>query len=240
MDDFLTRTRLLLGDKAVETIRRQHIFVAGLGGVGSYVTESLARVGVGKLTLHDADIVSESNINRQLIALRSTLGRQKTEVMRERVLDINPECQVTTQTIFITRETVPQIITGKFDIIIDAIDVFNCKLALLRYAWKKGLKTYSSLGAGNRLDPTKIRSGDLFQSKNCRLGKILRKKLRKSGISEGITAVWSEEIGHAITDPESEERQRPDNGTISTIPALFGITLAGLVIKDLVNSTKTV
>ncbi len=236
MADYLERTRILIGDEAINRLNRQNIYLAGLGGVGAYIAEALARAGVGRLTIHDADIVTYSNINRQLIALHSTVGRKKTDVMKERIADINPNCIVKSQNIFITKETMPEVLQEDYDIVIDAIDVFNCKLAFLRYAFSGGYKIYSSMGAGNRIDPEKIRTGDFYESKHCRLAKVLRKKLKKSGIGKGITAVWSEEIGHA-PGPEEErgDRSRPINGSISTIPALFGMTLAGLVIRDIIG-----
>lgn len=234
MTDFLERSRILIGDTAIDRLQSSRIFLAGLGGVGSYVAEALARAGIGNMTLHDADIISVSNINRQLIALQSTIGRKKTAVMKDRILDINPECYIQTQDAFITKEIMPEVLSGHYDAVIDAIDVFNCKLAFLRYAVKNGYPIYSSMGAGNRIDPTRIRTGDLFESKNCRLAKVLRKKLRHSGIESGIAAVWSEEIGHAPPLFE-EEKSRAVNGSISTIPALFGITLAGLVINAIIK-----
>lgn len=234
MTDFHERTRLLIGDQALVKIAEKRVFLAGLGGVGAYIAEALVRAGIVNLTMHDADVVSYTNINRQLIALNSTLGKKKTEVMKARLLDINPDCRLVTQDCFITKETMPQVLKDDYDIVIDAIDVFNCKLAFIRYAYSLSSKLYSSMGAGNRIDPTKIRSGDLFQSKHCRLAKILRKKLRHTGICNGIRAVWSEEIGHAPGVME-EGKNRAVNGSISTIPALFGFTLAGLVIQDIVE-----
>jgi tRNA threonylcarbamoyladenosine dehydratase len=234
-DDFLSRTEIMIGKEALSKISSQSVYIAGLGGVGAYAAEALVRSGVGKITLHDADIISFSNLNRQLIALRSTLGKKKTEVMKSRLLDINPICEVRTKDLFITNEVMPDLFEEEYDVIVDAIDVFNCKLAFLRYAFQKPARLYSSMGAGNRIDPTAIKSGDLFASKNCRLAKVLRKKLRHSGITEGITAVWSEEIGHA-SDSYEEGKDRPINGSISTIPGIFGLTLAGLILKDVIES----
>lgn len=235
MNDYHERTELLIGEAGLTKLRSKTIFLAGLGGVGAYVAEALVRAGVEQITIHDADIVTLSNLNRQLIALRSTLGRKKTEVTKERLLDINPDCQIKTQDGFITKEVMPEVLKEEYDIVIDAIDVFNCKLAFIRYAHQKNAKLYSSMGAGNRIDPTKIRTGDLFESKHCRLAKVLRKKLKHSGITGGIRAVWSEEIGHA-PEVEPDDMRRPINGSISTIPGIFGLTLAGLVIQDIVSA----
>ena len=232
MNDFQERTRLLVGESGQAKLESKTVFLAGLGGVGGYIAEALVRAGIQSLTLHDADTISRSNINRQLIALHSTLGRKKTAVMKERLLDINPNCQIKTQESFITKEVIAEVLKNDHDIIIDAIDVSNCKLAFLTHARRKNAKLYSSLGAGNRIDPTKIRTGDLFSSKHCRLAKKLRKYLKHAGIYDGICAVWSEEIGYA-PKMEMDEQVRPINGSISTIPGLFGLTLAGLVIRDI-------
>ncbi len=237
MNDFHERTRLLIGDQGLDKIASKNVFLAGLGGVGAHIAEALVRAGVVRLTIHDADIISLSNINRQLIALNSTLGEKKIDAMKARLLDINPDCDIETQDCFITKEMMPEVLKGDFDVIIDAIDVFNCKLAFLRFAYQKRSRLYSSMGAGNRIDPTKIKTGDLFESRHCRLAKVLRKKLRHSDIDSGIKAVWSEEIGHAPGLME-KGKNRAVNGSISTIPAIFGLTLAGLVIKDIVESIE--
>ncbi len=229
------RTRLLIGDDALHRIQNKSVFIAGLGGVGGYIAEALVRSGIEQITLHDADIVSESNINRQIIALHSTIGKKKTTVMKERLLDVNPNCCVKTQDGFITKEVMPSVLQEEYDIVVDAIDVFNCKLAFLRFAFQKDSWLYSSMGAGNRIDPTQIKSGDLFESKNCRLAKVLRKKLRHTGITKGIKAVWSEEIGHAPGLME-EGKTRTINASISTIPGIFGLMLAGIIIQDLVSN----
>ncbi len=229
---------MLIGAEAIEHLRTRHVYVAGIGGVGSYAAEALARAGIGRLTIHDADCVAQTNINRQLIALNSTIGRPKTEVMQERILDINPGCRVITRHNFMRVEEMDSVLQDPYDAVIDAIDVLNCKLAFLIHAHRKGYRLYASMGAGNRFDPTKITSGDLFDSRNCRLAKVLRKKLRQTGIREGIQAVWSREVRTEPQLPAEElEYDRLPQGTISTIPALFGIMLAGLVIKDMIDET---
>lgn len=234
MTDFSERTRILLGDKTVERFAETHVFLAGVGGVGAYVAEALTRAGIGRMTILDADVVAKSNLNRQLLALHSNIGRPKVEVMKERMLDINPACQVRTIQKFIRKENIHDVFDTPYDVVIDAIDVFNPKLGLLTYAHQNGYTLYSSLGAGNKLDPTKIQAGDLFQSQRCRLGKVLRKKLRQAGIYEGITAVWSTEDARSPQPAAPDDPYGiPTNGTISTIPSIFGLTLAGLVLKDL-------
>jgi len=236
VNDYLSSTRLLIGEEALARIRATRIFLAGIGGVGAYAAEVLARAGIGHLTLHDADVVTASNLNRQLVALRSTLGRKKVAVMQERIADINPDCRVETRDSFMRVGDMDRVLTEPYDVVIDAIDVLNCKLDFLTYAYHRGYRLYASLGAGNRIDPTCIRSGDLFESRHCRLAKVVRKKLRQQGIQRGIQAVWSTEIGHAPGLRMGErETARPLQGTISTIPALFGVTLAGLVLKDIIQ-----
>lgn len=239
MPDFLERSELLIGAETVAHLKSRHVYIAGIGGVGSYVAEALARAGIGRMTIHDADSVSHSNINRQLIALHSTVGRLKTEIMKERILDINPDCEVITRNSFMRVEEMDRYLQEPFDAVVDAIDVLNCKLAFLTLAYRKGYRIYASMGAGNKTDPTTVTSGDLFDSRNCRLAKVLRKKLRQADIREGIQAVWSREVRQAVHMPvEESEFERLPQGTISTIPALFGIMLAGLVIKDMIDEKR--
>lgn len=238
MTDFLESAEMLIGPEAIARLKSCHIYIAGIGGVGSYVAEALARSGIGRLTIHDADRISRSNINRQLVALHSTIGQPKVDIMKERILDINPDCRVITRNRFMRVEQMGEVLQEPYDAVVDAIDVLNCKLAFLVHAHRKGYRIYSSMGAGNRLDPTKVTSGDLFDSHNCRLAKVLRKKLRQEGIREGIQAVWSREVRHTPTLLRNEfEFNRIPQGTISTIPALFGIMLAGLVLKDMIDET---
>jgi tRNA threonylcarbamoyladenosine dehydratase len=236
MSDFLERTRALIGAEASMRIQSQRVFIAGVGGVGSYAAEALARAGVGSITLHDADIVTPSNLNRQLVALRSTLGRKKVAVMKDRIADINPDCTVTFQDSFMRVGRMDEVLKGGYTAVIDAIDVLNCKLDFLIFAFRQGYRLYSSMGAGNRIDPTRIQSGDLFDSRHCRLAKVVRKKLRQAGIGRGIQAVWSSELGYSpMLGAVEGKLLRPIQGTISTIPALFGLTLAGLMLKDVIE-----
>ncbi len=239
MADFLERSEMLIGREVIDSLRKKHIYIAGIGGVGSYTAEALARGGIGKFTIHDADTISLSNINRQLVALHSTIDRPKTEVMKERILDINPRCEVITRNDFMRVNGMDSVLQDHYDAVVDAIDVLNCKRAFLVHAYRKGYRIYSSMGAGNRTDPTQVTSGDLFKSQGCRLAKVLRKYLRRDDIREGIQAVWSTEARQFpdLEDVETDYDRLPQ-GTISTIPALFGIMLAGLVIKDIIDETK--
>ncbi|MBK5942065.1 tRNA threonylcarbamoyladenosine dehydratase [Halochromatium roseum] len=232
------RTRILIGDQGVERLRAARVLVAGLGGVGSYAAEALARAGVGELILADCDTVAASNINRQLCALHSTLGAHKTEVMHGRILDINPLCKVTLMQAFLAADELPSLIAdGGYDQVVDAIDSLSSKLALLGAALDSSTSVVSSMGAGGRLDPARIRIGDLMDSNGCPLARKLRQQLRRRGYGRGIAAVWSDEPPRPPLAPEpmSRGRARAVNGTISYLPGLFGLTLAGLCVQRLVQ-----
>ncbi len=231
------RTDILIGAEGVSRLADRHVFVAGLGGVGSYCTESLARAGVGRLTLLDHDVVALSNINRQLPALLSTVGQPKAELMKSRIADINPDCQVTILRVFLTTENVNDIVPD-CDYVIDCIDSLSCKEALVAESYKRGLKVASSMGAGNRLDPSKIRIADISQTEMCPLARQMRKRLLKHhGIRRGILTVYSDEHPRDPRPPEptSQGRPRAVNGTISYMPPLFGYMLAGAVINRLLE-----
>ncbi len=233
-----TRTHILLGDEGVAKLKRKHIFIAGLGGVGSYCAEAMARAGIGRLTLLDHDNVAVSNINRQLPALLSTVGQSKAELMRARIADINPECEVTLLYDFLTIDNVNDLVPGDVDYVMDCIDSLSCKVALVVESHKRGLKVASSMGAGNRLDPSHIKVVDISKTDMCPLAKQMRLKLRKHhGIYKGILTVFSDEHPSAPLPPEPTGRGRPRavNGTISYMPPLFGFMLAGAVIKRLLE-----
>jgi len=233
-----TRTHILLGDEGIATLRGKHIFVAGMGGVGSYCTEALARAGIGKLTLLDHDVVVASNINRQLPALLSTVGQAKAELMRARIADINPACEVTLLRTFLTTENVNDLVPADCDYVIDCIDSLACKEALVAESFKRGLLVASSMGAGNRVDPSKIKVADISKTDMCPLARQMRKRLLKHhGIRKGVLTVFSDEHPAAPLPPEPTDRGRPRavNGTISYMPPLFGLMLAGAVLKQLLG-----
>ena len=231
------RTRILIGDEGIARLASKHVFLAGLGGVGSYCAEALARGGIGRLTLLDHDVVAESNINRQLPALDSTVGKSKAELMQARIADINPDCTVSIRREFLTPENVNEIVPDA-DYVIDAIDSLNCKVALVAESVKRGLKVASSMGAGNKLDPSRIRLADISETSICPLASQMRKRLRKRGIEKGVLAVFTDEVGRSPLPPEpvsGHGRPRAVNGTISYMPPLFGLLLAGAVIKALLE-----
>ena len=234
-----TRTHILIGDDGLAKLKSKHIFVAGMGGVGSYCTEALARAGIGRLTLLDHDVVAVSNINRQLPALLSSVGQYKVELMRARIADINPDCEVTVLRSFLTRENVNELVPVDCDYVIDCIDSLACKEALVAESHKRGLKVASSMGAGNRVDPTRIKVADISKTIMCPLARTMRQRLhRHHNIYKGILTVFSDESPRPPLPPQPLDRGRPRaiNGTISYMPPLFGYMLAGAVIKCLLEA----
>ena len=231
------RTRILLGAHEQSRLAYAHVLVAGLGGVGSYCAEALARAGVGRLTIIDHDVVAASNINRQLPAFLSTVGQSKAELMAARIRDINPACELTVIREFLVPETVADIVPADVDFVIDCIDSLNCKVALVASSIERGLRVASSMGAGNKLDPGRIRLADISKTSMCPLAAVMRKRLRKRGIPKGVLTVFSDEPGRAPLPPQPVEgrgRARAVNGTISYMPPLFGLMLAGAVVQRLI------
>jgi tRNA A37 threonylcarbamoyladenosine dehydratase len=222
------RTELLLNREQMQRLHDAHIAVIGLGGVGAYAAEMLARAGVGSLLILDSDNVSVSNRNRQLLALESTTGRPKTEVMAERLRDINPDLSLTIINDYLTQENVEQLLAGhQIDFLVDAIDTLSPKIALIRHCVSNKIPLVSSMGAGAKFDMTKVRIADISKSYNCPLAYILRKKLRKEGITKGFKVVFSEELPdrEAIV-PVEETNKKSQVGTISYLPAAFGLACA--------------
>lgn len=236
------RTGILVNDNGLKTLENANVFIAGAGGVGSFVIEALARSGIGKLTIVDMDTVDSSNINRQLVALHSTVGKPKVEVMKARILDINPECQVNALQTFINPENTHELLTTeKYDFVIDAIDTLNAKVNLVKIAHELGLPTISSMGAGGKTDPTQIKVTDLYKTDVCPLARAMRTRLKKQRVKKGIQVVYSTEKGIAPLPPaepieNQQGRPRATNGTLSYMPSLFGLTIAGVVIKSLVSN----
>ena len=234
---WLERTELLLGSEKLDTLRKAHVLVVGVGGVGAYAAEMIVRAGVGELTIADADKVSESNINRQLIALHSTRGREKCDVLAERLKDINPELKLSCINRFIKDSETDQLLdSAKFNYVVDAIDTLSPKLALIKGALDRGIPLVSSMGAGAKTDPTLMEIKDISKTHHCPLAHMLRKRLHKIGIKRGFHAVFSPEPVREGAMILCEEQNKKSNvGTISYIPALFGIGCASVVIRDLIG-----
>ncbi len=235
MDNWLERTELLLGQEKLDRLRRAHVLVVGLGGVGAYAAEMIARAGVGRMTIADADTVSPSNINRQLVALHSTVGRPKAEVLAERLRDINPRLELRVVDRYIKdEETYTLLDAAHYDYMVDAIDTLSPKLALIAAAMERGIPLVSSMGAGAKTDPTQMEIADIAKTHHCPLAHMLRKRLHKIGIRKGFQAVFSPEPMREGAMILCEERNKKSNvGTISYIPALFGIGCASVVVRDL-------
>ena len=236
MEDWKQRTRLLLGDEKMEHLRDARVLVVGLGGVGAYAAEMLCRAGVGHLTFVDADTVQPTNLNRQLPALHSTLGRPKAEVLAERFRDINPEVELNVLPVFLKDEQIPELLdTNRFDFVIDAIDTLAPKCHLIAEALRRRLKIVSSMGAGAKSDITQIRFADIWDTYHCGLSKAVRKRLQKMGIRHKLPVVFSTEQAdpHAVLLTEDETNKKSTCGTVSYMPAVFGCYLAEYVIKRL-------
>ena len=242
---WLERTELLLGSEKLDILRNANVLVVGVGGVGAYAAEMIVRAGVGHITIADADKVTESNINRQLVALHSTIGREKCDILAERLRDINPEIDISVVNRFIKdSETDALLDSAPFDYVVDAIDTLSPKLALITGALDRGIPLVSSMGAGAKTDPTLMEIKDIAKTHHCPLAHMLRKRLHKIGIKRGFWAVFSPEPVRDGAMILCEEQNKKSNvGTISYIPAMFGIGCASVVVRDLIgefnNETKT-
>lgn len=237
MDEF-SRTRMLLGRAAMDKLKNARVAVFGVGGVGGYVVEALARSGVGSLVLIDNDKVSLTNINRQIIALHSSMGRYKTEVMRERILDINPEAQVDIHTCFFLPENADNFDFSTYDYVVDAVDTVTAKIEIVMRTKKENKPVISAMGAGNKLDASKLVVTDIYSTQMCPLAKVMRKELRNRGVKE-LKVVYSIEQPIKPMIAEGEEAQdnthRITPGSISYVPSTAGLLLAGEVIKDIIS-----
>lgn len=237
MNEF-SRSALLLGDDGMEKLKKARVAVFGVGGVGGYAVEALARSGIGALDLIDDDVVSESNINRQIIALHSTIGKPKVEVAAQRVKDINPDGEVRIYKIFYTPENAGAFDFSQYDYVIDAIDTVTGKIALVMQADEAGTPIISSMGAGNKLDPTAFEVADIYKTSICPLARVMRRELKKRGIKR-LKVVYSRE--EALT-PEGElpeengaHQKRATPGSVAFVPSVAGLILAGEVVKDIIK-----
>ncbi len=228
------RTEILLGLDGVNKLQNKHVFIAGVGGVGGYVVENIVRAGIGKITIVDNDVVDITNLNRQLIAMHNNVGNSKVAEFEKRVKLLNPQISLISKEIFIDANNLSELLSNKPDYVIDCIDTIQSKLALLEYCLRNKIKVISSMGAGNRIDVSKVKLADISKTKVCALARNVRLKLRDRGIHKGLQVVYSEEEAYAKPLP-NPKGGRPTNGTISYLPALFGVMLAGVAIKGLIN-----
>lgn len=239
-EDWRQRTALLLGGEALERLKNAHVLIVGLGGVGSYAAEAVARAGVGKLTLVDADTIDDTNRNRQLIALTSTLGRPKTEVLAERLRDINPELELTLHTLFLNEETTPIVFAQPFDYVIDAIDSLSSKAGLIATAQQRNIPLISALGSAGKLDPSKVQVLSLNQTYQCPLARALRQRLKQMNVRlSDVRCVFSAEpsSGECETYENADDlHKKSHRGTISYLPPIFGLFAAAEAIRHLAHS----
>lgn len=240
MSDMLERTKYLLGEAGVERLMSKKVAIFGVGGVGGYTAEALARSGVGEITLIDKDTVSESNINRQIVALHSTVGSYKVDVMAARMKDINPDIKVNTLKMFFLPENSDEIDFNSFDYIVDAVDTVTAKIEIIVKAKKAGVPVISSMGAGNKLDPTKFTVTDIYKTEMCPLARVMRREMKKRNV-ESLKVVYSTEQALSPVYPEGVlketdgKRVKLPPGSIAFVPSVAGLIVAGEVIKDLVG-----
>lgn len=242
MMEWQERTAMLVGEEMLEHFRNSTVAVIGVGGVGGYAAEMVVRAGVGHIIILDSDEVSVSNRNRQLLALESTVGRPKCDVLSERLKDINPELEITVIKEYLEAEKAEEVLGGyRIDFLVDAIDTLSPKLHLIKYCMDNGIPLVSSMGAGAKFDATKVRLTDVSKSFNCPLAYIVRKRLRHMGIKKGFQVVFSEELPDKDSIVPCEDRNKKSQvGTISYIPAVFGCVCAQAAVQHLMKTAPTV
>ncbi len=239
MKEQFSRTELLLGEEALNRLHNARVAVFGIGGVGGYVCEALVRSGVGHFDLIDKDTVSASNLNRQIIATDKSIGRQKTEVMRERMLDINPDADIRVFNCFFLPETSDSFSFGEYDYVVDAVDTVTAKIELILCAQRAGVPVISSMGTGNKLDPSRLRAADIYETRVCPLARIMRRELKKRGV-EKLKVVYSDEEpmtpSQRISSPDAVRKDVP--GSMAFVPAAAGLLMASEIVKDLIKGVK--
>lgn len=245
--DILTRTEILIGKENIEKLKNSSVIIFGVGGVGSFCVEAIARCGVSSIHIVDDDTISITNINRQIIATHSTIGKNKTEVVKQRILDINPNANVTISKIFYTKDTVNTIDLSKYDYVIDAIDTISSKILLVEEATKLNVPIISSMGTGNKLDPTKFVVSDIYKTSMCPLAKVMRYELKKRGIKK-LKVVYStekpikpapiniDENAKSTSPFRDTNKRRETPGSISFVPSVAGLIIASQVINDILKN----
>lgn len=226
------RTRMLLGNEAIDKLKESRVIIFGVGGVGSFVAESVARAGVGNITLVDNDTVALTNINRQIVALNSTIGKMKTEVMAERIRDINPDCNVKCINEFILYDNINEVINEKYDYCVDAVDTVTAKLAIIMRCNELDIPVISSMGTGNKLDPTRLEITDIYKTSVCPLAKVMRKELKTRGVKK-LKVCYSKEEPLVPFESEEVTNKRRTPGSISFVPSVAGLIIGGEVIKNI-------
>ena len=232
MSDIFTRTEMLLGTENMEKLKNAHIAVFGLGGVGGHTVEALARSGVGHFTLFDSDTVAESNLNRQIIATVETIGKQKTEAMKNRILSINPSAKIITHDIFYLPENADKFDLSEYSYIVDAIDTVSAKLELVVRAQNLSVPIISSMGTGNKLDPTQLKVCDIYQTSGCPLARVMRRELKCRGVKK-LKVVYSEETPIKPLFSENPDAKKQSPGSTAFVPSVAGLIIASEVIKDI-------
>lgn len=233
MADFLDRSALLVGARGIDKLKNAHVAIAGIGGVGSYAAEALARSGVGRLTLVDHDVIDVSNINRQIHALHSTVGQRKAEVMAARIKDINPKAVVEAKCEFITADNAAEIFNEEYDYLIDAVDNVTAKIALALLSRERNIPFLSSMGTANKLDNTKFCFCDISETSVCPLARVMRRELKKRGIEKGVEVLYSTAEAIKVKHADEEKRQPP--GSMAFVPPVAGLLLAGRVVNELLK-----
>ena len=232
MENRYTRTQWLIGEDAVENLKRSSVLLFGIGGVGSYTAEALARSGVGKITIVDCDTVSITNVNRQIPALTSTVGKNKTDVMAERMRDIAPDAEIETVDVFVSPETIDRFDFSKYDFVIDAVDNVTAKLLIIKGCDAVDTPVISCMGTGNKLDPSRFKITDISKTQTCPLARVMRRELKKAGVSKCL-ALWSDE------EPVKLQEGERLPGSISFVPATAGLRIAGEVILSLAKVKRS-
>ncbi|NLN14993.1 MAG: tRNA threonylcarbamoyladenosine dehydratase [Tissierellia bacterium] len=233
MSNIFTRTEAVVGKEGMDILSKSTVAVFGIGGVGSFAAEALARSGIGKLILIDYDIIDITNVNRQIHATTKTVGMPKVEVMKERLLDINPNLELITYQEKYNEETKDLLISKDYDYIIDAIDMITSKIDLIVTAKEMGIPIISAMGAGNKLTPTSFKVGDIYETRVCPMSKVLRRELRKRNIKD-LKVVWSDEVP-AKVNLETEAKRKAVPGSVAFVPSVVGLIMASEVFKDLIR-----
>lgn len=233
MDSMYQRTEMLIGSKALNKLKASKVLVFGCGGVGSYIIEALTRAGIGSITIVDSDEVAESNINRQIIATTNTIGMAKVNATKDRILSINPTCNVTTFNCFVSKDNIDTFEIEKYDYVADAIDTVSAKIAIIEKCKEYNVPIISSMGTGNKMDPTRFKISDIEKTSICPLARVMRRELKNRNI-KNVKVLWSDEEPYKNNNIDSETG-KPIPASISFVPSSAGLIIAGEIIKDLIK-----